>query len=397
MSDFSFNTIEFYVALVGIFFFLFVIAHDLVHKQLALFITSYFALVVLSEYIFGKEFSRKSIIGDYSVELVTPTLIIFWVSFFFAARVNVGLGSRNITPLRRPGGRGTTMKTVILALPLILFFLAFATNNGVRVTGSFLDYRGERSTLTDYMFVYLAVLVSHYRNSRLLLVVGLFAATAHFLSGERLRTFVYIILILINYFGLDNRRHLSSAILVVGFIVATLVGQLRSGNLGVEQEYNVTHFGSVTVSSLYLLDFGSTLSHTEKLKFLIGAFGANLLPSSLIPESFNVREAILTFADIPGGGWLPVFIKIMAGNFGVAIVGFAIGRMYLWIVAETRSVSAMQPAFYAAALVFVATSPRWFMYTPYQLLKMPLYAFLLSGAIVVMAKYWPKNRSSDRG
>ena len=57
----------------------------------------------------------------------------------------------------------------------------------------------------------------------------------------------------------------------------------------------------------------------------------------------------------------------------------------------------MQPAFYAATLAFIATSPRWFMYTPYQILKMPLYAFILSGAIAVVAKYWAKNTRIDRG
>lgn len=184
---------------------------------------------MLSEYFFGMQFSRKAYIGNIGVDQVSPTMMLFWVSFYFASNIKIGRNVGDTVELRRPGGNSTSLNTVVLALPLILFFLYFSIRNGVRVTGTFLDYRGERSTVTDYMFVYYVALVSHYRNSRLLLAVGLFAGASHLLSGERLRTFVYVIVILINYYGLDKRRHLSSAFLVVGFFLATFVGQLRSG------------------------------------------------------------------------------------------------------------------------------------------------------------------------
>lgn len=383
--------------MLGVFFVLFLVSHDLVQKQLALFIASYFIYVVLSDYFFGMEFSRKSHVGNIGIDLVSPTLFLFWVSFYFASSIKIGRGVGDTIPLRQPGGNSTTVNTVILALPLILFFIYFAARTGVRVTGTFLDYRGERSTVTDYMFVYYAALVSQYRNSRLLLVVGLFAGTSHLLAGERLRTFVYLILLLVNYFELDKRRHMSSAFLLGGFFLATYIGLLRSGNLDVVRDYNITHFGSVTVSSLYLLDFGTTLSTFQKMQFLLGTFAANIVPSSLIPESYNIRQAILTFANIPGGGWLPVFFKIQSGMIGVAVGGVIVGRMYRWVLAKTRRVSLMQPAYYAATLTFIATTPRWFMYTPYQILKMPLYAFMLSAIMIFLTQQLPKSGRLDRG
>lgn len=384
--------------LLAMFSILFLVSRDLVQKQLALFIASYFLVVVLSEFLFGMQFSRKSSIGNFGVDAVSPALIIFWISFYFASVIKFGRGADDAVPLRRPGGLGTTVNTVIFALPLIVFFLYFLSSNGVRVTGTFLDYRGERSTLTDYMFVYYVVLVSLYRNSRVLLAVGIFAAASHMLSGERLRTFVYLIAILINYLGLDKRRHISSAVLIFGFFAATVIGLTRSGNLGVEREYNISHFGSVTVSSFYLLDFGNTLNTIQKTQFLLGTFAANIVPSSLISEEFNIRKAILTFADIPGGGWLPIFLYIQSGVVGVAVGGLIIGRIYSSLLAGTRRVSVMQPAYYAATLVFIATTPRWFMYTPYQLLKMPLYAFTLSAIMIFLVNYWPKkNRIPKRG
>ncbi|WP_417270764.1 hypothetical protein [Celeribacter sp.] len=387
----SLSSLLFVVPMLGIFSILFVVSRDLVQKQLALFIASYFIFAVLSEYLFGMPFSRKSVIGNFTVDLVSPTLMLFWISFYFASNIKIGRGAKDSLPLRRPDGQGTTINTVILALPLILFFAYFTIRNGVRVTGSFLEYRGQRSTLTDYMFVYYVVLVSQFRNSGLLLAVGLFAGASHMLSGERLRSFVYLIVILINYFRLDKRRHMSSAILILGFFFATLIGLLRSGNLGMQREYNVTHFGSVTVSSLYLLDFGSTLETFQKIQFVLGTFVANIIPSSFVPEAFNIRKAILTFADIPGGGWLPVFLKIQSGIIGVAVGGYIIGRIYRLILARTQRVSVMQPAYYAATLAFIATAPRWFMYTPFQLLKMPLYAFTLSAAMIFLAHHWPRK------
>ena len=397
MTGSPFSTLLIVIPLLGVFSVLFLVSRDLVQKQLALFIASYFVYVVLSEFLFGTQFSRKSSIGNFGVDTVSQFLLLFWISFYFASGIKIGRGADDSVPLRRPGGMGTTVNTVIFALPLIVFFLYFLSRNGVRVTGTFLDYRGERSTLTDYMFVYYAVLVSFYRNSRMLLAVGMFAAVSHLLSGERLRTFVYITLMFINYFGMDQRRHISSAFLILGFFAATVIGLLRSGNIGVEREYNISHFGSVTVSSLYLLDFGDTLDTIQKIQFLLGTFAANIVPSSLIPEAFNIRKAILTFADIPGGGWLPVFFNIQSGVVGTAVWGLIIGLIYRRILARTRLVSMMQPAYYAATLVFIATAPRWFMYTPYQLLKMPLYAFTLSAIMIFLVSYWPKkNRRSKR-
>lgn len=391
------GTFQLIIPLLGVFSVLFVLSRDLVQKQLALFIVSYFVFVVLSEYLYGMQFSQKSNLGNIGIDLVSPSLILFWISFYFTCIIKIGSGVADTVPLRPPGGKATTATTIVLAMPLILFFLYFSIKNGVRVTGTFSDFRGDRSTVTDYMFVYYAALVSHYRNSRLLLLVGLFAGASHLLSGERLRTFVYVVLLLINYYGLDKRRHMSSAFFLVGFFLATIIGHLRSGNLGVAQQYNVTHWGSVTVSSLYLLEFGTTLSTLERIQFLIGTFVANIVPSSLIPESYNIRRAILTFADIPGGGWLSVFLKVQAGMIGVLVGGVVVGRTYRWALTKTRRVSAMQPAFYAATLAFIATAPRWFMYTPFQILKMPLYAFILSAIMIFLTQQWPKSGKLNRG
>lgn len=388
------STVLFLVPLLVLFSGLFLASRDLVQKQLALFIASYLAFVVFSEFFFGMQFSRKSNIGNIDIDAVSPTLALFWASFYFASQVKLGRVAIEAPPLRHPGGRATSLNTILLALPLIVFFTYFIARNGIRVTGTFLDFRGERSTVTDYVFVYYVALVSYYRNSHLLLAVGVLATMSHLLSAERLRAFVYIIAILINYYRMDKYRHASSVVLLSGFFVATIIGLMRSGNLGIDREYNVTHFGSVTVSSLYLLDFGSTIGFGEKARFLFGTFFANLVPSSLVPESYNIRKAILTFAAIPGGGWLPVFIKVQAGFVGIVIGGVMVGKLYGWITAKTRSHSFMQPAFYAATLVFIATAPRWFMYTPYQLFKMPLYAFVLSGILVLLAKQSPRRRSS---
>jgi hypothetical protein len=120
--------------------------------------------------------------------------------------------------------------------------------------------------------------------------------------------------------------------------------------------------------------------------FSFGTFIANLVPSSIVPESYNIRRAILTFAIIPGGGWFPIFIYVKGGFFAVVTLGVVLGRAYLRLRLRVQRPSMMQPAFYAAALVFIATTPRWYMYTPFQLLKMPLYAFILTAILIMLQK-----------
>lgn len=373
-----------YIALTGLFCFVFFYSRDMLQKQLALFTASYFIFVYFSNALFGRDFSSKTFIGNFGIDVISVAMFAFWFSFYFASNANKVRANRGPVALRLPGGRGTAVDTWILTIPIIAFFAYYLAQNGVRLTGSFVDYRGQRSTLTDYIFVYYIALLAYYRNSRLMLALGLIAAASHLLSAERLRSFVYILAILLNFYRLDTRRHISSLFLLFGFVVATLVGQLRTGSLVGNQDYNITHFGSVTVSSMYLLDFSSTLNAGQKMMFSFGTFIANLVPSSIVSESYNIRRAILTYATIPGGGWLPIFIYVQGGFFAVITLGVALGRTYHRVRLRVQRPSMMQPAFYAAVLTFIATAPRWYMYTPFQLLKMPLYAFTLTAILIML-------------
>lgn len=374
------------VALTVIFVVLFIFSRDLVQKQLAMFTASYFVFVVYSKVVFGLDFSSKTHIGSFGIDFVSLSLIVFWISFFFASNLKLVWKNEAREPLRLPGGHKTTINTLILTLPIFAFFVYYMARNGIRFTGAFVDYRGERSTLTDYVFVYYVALLAYYRNSRLVLALGVIAATSHLLSAERLRSFVYIIAVLVNFYRLDTRRHISSFLFLMGFFVATVIGQLRTGSLTANQDYNITHFGSVTVSSLYLLDFGSTINASQRLLFSFGTLLANLVPSSLVPEAYNIRRAILSYAVIPGGGWLPIFLSVQTGLFGVIAVGIFLGKGYQKLLSRTRFQSDFQPAFYAATIAFISTTPRWFMYTPFQLLKMPLYAFVLTATLITLGK-----------
>lgn len=370
----------------GTSLFLFLYSRDLVQKQIALFAISYIIFVVLSEYFFGLPFSRKAQIGNIGIDVITPTLFLFWFTFYFTSKISLGKIKINYPPLCHPFGKSTTITTIALALPLFMYFLYVTANNGVNISETFQNQRDERSTLQSYLFVYFAVLVSHYRKSRFLFVVGMLAAVSHVTSGERQRAFVYIMLILINYFQMDTRKIISSVVLLFGFVVATLLSQLRSVGGPKTNQYNINHFGEVSVSSLYLYDFGLTLNWNQKTDFLLGTLAANIIPSSWLPEAYNIRAAILNYANIPGGGWFPTFLQVQAGLIGVMVSGWLVARFYNWLLAGTRGHTTMQPAFYAATLVFISTTPIWFMYTPYQVFKMPLYAFLLSAVIVLIAR-----------
>ena len=169
-----------------------------------------------------------------------------------------------------------------------------------------------------------------------------------------------------------------------------MVGLLRSTNINAD--YNVTHFGSVTISSYYLLDFSESLSTYDKINYAAGTLVSSVLPSSVVGEEFNIRKAIYEYADIPGGGWTPVYIFIVSGFGGVFITSLIFARIYFRVL-KVLSFEYV-PFLFAPLVIFISTCPRWFMYTPFQLLKMPLYGFVFTFFLFKVLRFFD-DRSKE--
>lgn len=365
----------FFVMLSGIAF----LKHsDFLIKQMSLFVCLFIIYVRLSEYIFGLEFSARQ--GVHPLDEVHYSVIGFYLIFLFINWRNNAL-QINLDATRITGSY--EILAGILLLPFIIYMCFYLYNNGVRITGAFQDHRGVRNVLTDYMFVYFCVVMVILRSSKLILIAGLFAALAHLLSAERMRTYVYVVAILINYLDIERRNKISVLFLFFGFVFANIIGLLRTGDgLDQNQNFNVSHFGSATVSSLYMLDYQSVLSFYEKVKFSFGMVLGNVIPSILLPIDYDVRRSLFENRPIPGGGWLPVFIYSVSGGYlGVLFLSLSLGYWYRTLRARVIKDSSVQGLYYIAFIIFVSTSARWFMYTPYQIFKMALYGVIIYGTL----------------
>lgn len=345
---------------------------DLVKKQMALYLFAFVIFVVFSQLLFGKQYSPRQ--GAFYTEMghVKISLYLYAVVFYiFTSRLKTTLVFYS-----KPFGRIDGFD-VVLAVPILSFVIYYAGVKGYRLDGSFMDYVGDRSVWVDYFFVYVVASLVSSRGSLIIASLAAAIACAHLLAGERMRAFVYIFSILIVLFDFGRRKNLSSMFLLFGFVAATFIGVIRHNN--VNDSYNITHFSSVTISSLILVEESLDFSLFQRLKFFAGTVIANVIPSSLLSADMNIRAFLFENRNIPGGGWFPVWAYAIAGYSGVVLSALFSAAFYRFLnsfkVMPGREKTNM--AKYTMLVIFIATLPRWFMYTPYQFLKMPVYGFVV--------------------
>lgn len=377
------------IAFAGLFLIIFVKESDLIIKQLALYVLSFVVFVVFSQLIFGKQFSAKQDIFISKLEQIKHIIYFFSVTFFIFSRE-----LPKASQLETKSYKNISGFDFILALPIFVFLIYYSTTTGIRLRGEFLDYAGVRSIWVDYMYVYSVACLISVRGSAIISCLILGLALAHLLAGERMRAFVYIVSFLITCYSLDKKRHQASFIFLIGFTLATIIGFLRMGSVQLDNSYNVTHFGSVTISSLYLMDESYSFSLAQKMKFFIGASLANIVPSAFLSEDFNIRLFLANASNIPGGGWLPVWVYSIGGFVGVFFSALAIAIFYRWMLSVKHGVLLTRHDYakYAMMVVFISTIPRWFMYTPFQIIKMPLYCYILTFLLVGFIQAYSKKR-----
>jgi len=345
---------------------------DLVKKQMALYLFAFVVFVVFSQLIFGKEYSPRQGTFYGGMERVKISLYLYAVVFYiFTSKLKTTL-----VFYTKPFGR-IDIFDVVLAVPILSFVIYYAGVKGYRLDGSFMDYVGDRSVWVDYFFVYVVASLVSSRGSLIIASLAAAIACAHLLAGERMRAFVYIFSILIVVFNFSGRKNLSSMFLLFGFVVATFIGLIRHNN--VNDSYNITHFSSVTISSLMMVEESMDFGFYQRLKFFLGIILANIIPSSMLSADMNIRVFLFDNRNIPGGGWFPVWAYAIAGYTGVVLSALFSAIFYRFLnsfkVMSGREKTNM--AKYTMLVIFIATLPRWFMYTPYQILKMPVYGFVL--------------------
>jgi len=363
------------IALIIVAIHLFFVSSDVLKKELLLFSILFVVFVVFSDLIFGKSFSRLSETFMSDLNQIKYSLYVFIFIFFYINR------SISIPPpFRLSFSRKVHALDWVLSIPVLIFLAYYASSKGFRLDSSYVESVDIRSIWVDYVFVYCIVCLVALRGSSLIMWLMILVCAFQFIAAERMRVFIYAMSLLIVVFHAYDRKNLVSMFLIGGFFLATMVGKLRqlSENIVANEGVNLTHFGEVSISSMYLLDESTAFSLYEKFDYLIGIIVFNILPTFVLGDEYNIRHQLFEAQNIPGGGWYPVWWFVIGGLPLLILFSIITGMLYRWLVTYKSSTihTRVDIAKYAMLVVFVSTAPRWFMYTPYQVLKMPLYAFI---------------------
>jgi hypothetical protein len=308
-------------------------------------------------------------------------LILIFYFFFIIASYNTELVNIELNEIKY--STSDNILILILSLPVIAFIIYYGLKFGIRLNEDFIYTKEDRSPLDFYVYVYIVSLFISTRYNKIIMIIIFICGIVYILSSERLKGYIYLLTLLLIIFNIHKKNIISALILIGGFFVADIISALRTGLglSGTRDGINISHFGEVTVSSMYLLDLESNFSMLDRLKFSIGTILGNIIPSSLLPSGMNIREYLGEASNIPGGGWLPVYLYVMTGFIGVSVGGYLLGLFYKKIVKEInrcKIYSDKKILLVTIFIIFTATLPNWYMYTPFQVIKMSLYGFLIS-------------------
>lgn len=135
----------------------------------------------------------------------------------------------------------------------------------------------------------------------------------------------------------------------------------------VSTDYMSNQFGDVYQSSLRILGLfedGYIGFNDSILSFISVIFGL-FIPSSLLPDSYNLATYRNDIAFSGGGGFLPAYSYIWLSYFGPILFGIFIGMVAKNIYKKSFFI----PVY---SILVLVTFPRWFAYYPVVLFKMCL-------------------------
>lgn len=312
-----------------------------------------------------------------SFELITSSLLAFvMISWFSFGKIKMKIDKLYIK--NRSTALDYLKGSIIIIYSIYLFY-----SKGFRLGGEFLDYAGQRDIYEDYIALVFLIFFISSRASKFLVLSFLTISASYFFAGERMRMFIYIGSVCIYFYS--NRLVIIKIGLIFAYLFAEIISLLRStSDFGLNESGSfVSHFGSVTVSSLYLDNFTSILSTAEKVQYFFGIILGNFLPSSLLPLGFNIRGDLSAAFTIPGGGWFPSYL-LLTSNWFVYICFSVILCLFIRRLLNINSLKSQYMLF-----ILLITTPRWFMYSPYLIFRFVLYASLTL-YIIKIIKYEPK-------
>ena len=345
---------------------MFLKSKNIVITTLLFFLMLFYIEVVLVDIFFGVGFSEKaSKLSQKDLVISILTLFVF-ILYVFNYNINTNFEFKH---------RFNKFKLIdIFFFLIILGFTSYLYyTKGIRFDASYSELAKSRLPIEDYAMLAIILVLYLSKGRYLITFAVLVLVSSYFFAGERLRMFVYLFALYMMFSKNQNSNYFRAG-LFAAFGLAMLISMLRS-NFASSDLYHISHFGGVTISSMYLLDYVQNLDFLEKTQYFFGILLGNLVPSSFLPFDFDIRRSLSDYTTVPGGGWLPIWVFATGGYFGfivfTTILAVFIRKLSFKIQTNANN------AYLLFFIYFVATLSRWFMYTPYQVIRFPLYILLM--------------------
>ena len=177
---------------------------------------------------------------------------------------------------------------------------------------------------------------------------------------------------------------------IVGIFVFTIFGMYRGlsaleGNVFTSVFQSLLHGGMANDTSYAAFQTSMNVLRLEDIStiwerlWLFLKYLAYIFAGSAVPD-VNLAVLALEVGWHGGGGWLPVYFDFWLGFPGVIVVGVLLG----WLINKASTLRRGKDYFNYLALYVVATSPRWYLYSPSPLTRgLLMYTLAFVGATAV--------------
>ena len=373
LSDYEYNQS---VALYGSILLLVISIYSAfkVRKHLALFILFLFILYCNYSIVFFDYFNDNSneFYGQYSHTSVAMIglmcLLLFNIIICIFLPKNIKEISKQNKFIKEENKNPLLVTITIIAMILILI-LGF---DGPSEVGG----RGIISTYYEYSSILLIVGLYYVGKNKflriILLIIALHFCLFEIIHGGRIVGLqLLIIVLMVNFYY--TKRYI---IYLSGFIcvcLLLLVGLYRANLTITRFEDGLTEivkngftmdtsYAAYHASLTFILTKNiSTISKRFNLftKFLLSM----ILGGSLITDS-NLADYTYKYFSHSGGGILPIYMFFYLGLFGVVLISLLVA-LYI----RKISINPSNGLKYCMFIYFIATTPRWYLYSPSSLIR----------------------------
>ncbi len=276
-----------------------------------------------------------------------------------------------------------------LVIIMVLLLVYGLSGDNVLDSGRYGTGSVVKKPLYEYFVVFFLLAIFFINQKSLSQVVSLTAivilySVKTFLYGGRIEVLqigLIILYVFLPFF--EKRKALLLLSVLISYFLLVFVGEVRSNPellsslssinlipnyIVADRSYISNQFGDVYQSSLRIVGIlnDGYVTFSDRLVSLFSILFGITLPSSMMPDVYNLTTYRRDIAMSGGGGLISAYSYVWLSYFGPLIFGFFIGNVIKKIY-ELRS-----PVFTVYGIMILVSVPRWFAYYHVVLFKMCL-------------------------